>query len=390
MILKLTICGLSILLVVVIALSYHVNKEGFATMDMSAQAHALVQAKAINDVIDIVAKASSNGQSAAIQGAVTTVKNAVQAKLLTQTPEVISAFASVLHSGLAFLSKAPASHLQDEIRSIVKNVVVFASDIQKPGLAPATRTTVIKQIIDGTFTNLSNGQSSAMKSSLTTVNTVVQNAFGSMDPAVTSAVSTLLNAIAVIPAAGQATTAQTIVTLINSAKTDAVLMKSIVAMAPAPSVAPTVAPSVAPTVAPIHAPAQHVELSDIGYTAMSLQNKSDLLKDIQMVVKNELLAGRAMDDNTKRGHFVNSATNSTAQGQEYEATSMHGLHKNAQRANASHMNASHCGTNGAACGANDVQGAEEHGAQFGASCNHDMNQYIKKDSIPCWGCSLDY
>ena len=121
----------------------------------------------------------------------------------------------------------------------------------------------------------------------------------------------------------------------------------------------------------------HVHLSDIGYTAMSLQEKSDILKDIKKMVKNEILANRSMDDNTKNCQSMNSVTDSTAQGQEYESTSMHGLHAKDS-----------CGS---------VNGVDEHGAMNGAmngtmnsACNHDMSQYIKKDSIPCWGCSLDY
>lgn len=77
-----------------------------------------------------------------------------------------------------------------------------------------------------------------------------------------------------------------------------------------------------------------VSLSDTGYTAMELKQRSSLIQDIQRAVKNELLADRATQ------HVCSSE------------------HKN---------------------------DSESH-----KSCDHDMSQYIKKDSIPCWGCSLDY
>ena len=86
-----------------------------------------------------------------------------------------------------------------------------------------------------------------------------------------------------------------------------------------------------------------VSLSDTGYTAMVLQQKSDLLKDIQKIVKNEILSNRATEYIDKNA--VSAPTLAIAQGAEYNAN---------------------------------------------ASCDHDMSQYIKKDAIPCWGCSLDY
>ena len=94
------------------------------------------------------------------------------------------------------------------------------------------------------------------------------------------------------------------------------------------------------TVGPVHS---KVSLSDTGYTAMVLQQKSDLLKDIQKIVKNEILSNRATEYIDKNA--VSAPTLAIAQGAEYNAN---------------------------------------------ASCDHDMSQYIKKDAIPCWGCSLDY
>ena len=102
----------------------------------------------------------------------------------------------------------------------------------------------------------------------------------------------------------------------------------------------TVGPVGLGTVGPVPS---KVSLSDTGYTAMVLQQKSDLLKDIQKIVKNEILSNRATEYIDKNA--VSVPTLAIAQGAEYNAN---------------------------------------------ASCDHDMSQYIKKDAIPCWGCSLDY
>ena len=85
-----------------------------------------------------------------------------------------------------------------------------------------------------------------------------------------------------------------------------------------------------------------VSLSDTGYDAMSLQQKSKLLKTIQQMVKNEVLATRATQP-IDSDDDCSSASPSESQGNEYN-------HKTKK----------------------------------------DMAQYIKKDSIPCAGCTLDY
>jgi len=85
----------------------------------------------------------------------------------------------------------------------------------------------------------------------------------------------------------------------------------------------------------------HVALSDTGYHAMDLKQKSDLLSSIQKMFRNELLASRSTDSSTiDPASCASSASSSTQQGNEY--------------------------------------------------MSHDMSKYIKKDSIPCYGCALDY
>jgi hypothetical protein len=89
-----------------------------------------------------------------------------------------------------------------------------------------------------------------------------------------------------------------------------------------------------------------VSVSDTAYTAMDLQNKSALLQNIQKIVHNELTSSRNQPNNCPIAMGQESSNNSNStcdqQGQEY--------------------NREKC----------------------------DMSKYIKKDSIPCWGCTLDY
>ena len=102
-----------------------------------------------------------------------------------------------------------------------------------------------------------------------------------------------------------------------------------------------------------------VSISGSGYDAMNLQQRAELLKDIQKVVRNEVLASRSTTP------VVNGAngkvTDSVSQGQEYENS----CYKDTEYR----------------CPKNPD-----------GTCPPvpDMSQYIKKDQIPCWGCALDY
>ena len=87
-----------------------------------------------------------------------------------------------------------------------------------------------------------------------------------------------------------------------------------------------------------------VSVSDTGYNAMELQNQSSLLSNIKKIVKDELRTNRIKSENhpLALSGKDESCSNSTQQGSEY------------------------------------MNGKE------------DMSKYIKKDAIPCWGCTLDY
>ena len=93
--------------------------------------------------------------------------------------------------------------------------------------------------------------------------------------------------------------------------------------------------------------------SEMAVNANAVQNKSDLLSSIQKIIRNELLAARSTDTAVKNAKQA-TVTPSLQQGRE-------------QMAKASH--APSCGS---------------------TECHGECQDYIKKDAIPCWGCSLDY
>ena len=102
-----------------------------------------------------------------------------------------------------------------------------------------------------------------------------------------------------------------------------------------------------------------VGLTDTGYNAMELQQRAELLQDIQKTVRNELLASRSLTPTTFNPD--NLTTTSLIQGEEYG----NNCHKE---------NEYRCPKNP------------------DGTCPPipDMTDYIKKDSIPCWGCNIDY
>ena len=104
-----------------------------------------------------------------------------------------------------------------------------------------------------------------------------------------------------------------------------------------------------------------VSISGSGYNAMNLNERSELLKDIQKLVKNEVLANRSTKPIISGETRKSQDTDSTAQGKEYEES----CYKDTEYR----------------CPKNPD-----------GSCPPvpDMTQYIKKDEIPCYGCSLDY
>jgi hypothetical protein len=95
-----------------------------------------------------------------------------------------------------------------------------------------------------------------------------------------------------------------------------------------------------------------VTLSETGYDAMKLNKQSNMLNDIQKIVHNEMLANRATDVSVKNAGSKKKRTNRNA--------------------------------------SNSLCGAQGEMGVLDEMDTQDMSKYIKKDEIPCWGCSLDY
>ena len=127
--------------------------------------------------------------------------------------------------------------------------------------------------------------------------------------------------------------------------------------------------------------APQVSISDIGYNAMEKQQRSDLIRDIQTIVKNELLSDRATQHTSQmeRGPFGPMDSAAISQGREYS--------RNSYKSEDSDCEDGSDGPNdGSTNGPNGYNGFNKPNRQR----HHDMSKYIKKDAIPCWGCSLDY
>jgi hypothetical protein len=108
-------------------------------------------------------------------------------------------------------------------------------------------------------------------------------------------------------------------------------------------------------------------MSNTSYDAMALKQKSDLLTNLQKIFRNELLASRSMDASMKDTSSSNSKSSSTQQGNEFNKTSQK-------------------------CDDSSDEDSYRCPKNPDGSCPPvpDMTQYIKKDAIPCWGCSVDY
>ena len=111
-----------------------------------------------------------------------------------------------------------------------------------------------------------------------------------------------------------------------------------------------------------------VAMSNTSYDAMNLKQKSDLLTNIQKMFRNELLANRSTDASIKdTSPSSSSHSSSTQQGNEFNKVSQK-------------------------CDDSSDEDSYRCPKNPNGSCPPvpDMTQYIKKDAIPCWGCSVDY
>jgi hypothetical protein len=130
-----------------------------------------------------------------------------------------------------------------------------------------------------------------------------------------------------------------------------------------------------------------VSVSDTGYDAMKLNKQSNLLNDIQKIIHNEMLANRSLDvivKNPNNRGVGGQAATGQATGQATGAAGMSAkdiaqLPPNMRAKARKQMQKNSCnGSCGGTC--NSCQSDNDP----------DMSKYIRKDQIPCYGCSLDY
>jgi len=114
-------------------------------------------------------------------------------------------------------------------------------------------------------------------------------------------------------------------------------------------------------------PQSEIVISGPGFDAMSLQQKTELLRDVQKLVKNEVIADRMLDNLNNIATATATATSSQVasdalqQGQEYT---------------------SEC--------KKKCEGPCPRNKDGTCPPVPDMSEYIRKDQIPCWNCTLDY
>jgi hypothetical protein len=315
MIIKATLATLVVILVVVIATSYYINKEGFDDITNSL-------GSAINTVTPEVAS------------------------LLNNSPQ-----AAALLSAASQLAAPPAGS------------TVAAPPTAAAPAAPAAPTTT---------------RPSAASTALAPAAALA----AAPAAALATAPAAAAPALATAPAAVRPSAAST-------------------ALAPAPALAaaPTAAPP-APACSPSgplvtpgsSTPSRtdvvpEVSLTENGYNALMLQQKADILKDLQKVIRNEVLANRSTTP-----MLYNNGCGLEDYNHECEPVKKHGCDNEDVPKNE--------------CDAKPVKdkvtAATSQGKEYENSCykdktarascppQPDMAQFIKKDAIPCWGCALDY
>ena len=136
-----------------------------------------------------------------------------------------------------------------------------------------------------------------------------------------------------------------------------------------------------------------VSLSENGYNALMLQQKADILKDLQKVVRNEVLANRNTTPMLHNDGYGCGAED------EYKYDHKDGCEPVKEPGCGDNTWENECGKKSTK---DKVTAAISQGKEYENSCykdkkskaacppQPDMAQFIKKDAIPCWGCALDY
>lgn len=136
-----------------------------------------------------------------------------------------------------------------------------------------------------------------------------------------------------------------------------------------------------------------VSVSDATFAAMSLKQRSDLLRDIQKTVRNELLSTRQLDQPSTDGTSMPSI--GTEQGKEYSYREKRRRNNGLDfEGNGGWTENVGDGTGPAStCNEGNVDGDDVRCPPYpngGCPPVPDMSQYIRKDAIPCYGCAVDY
>lgn len=121
-----------------------------------------------------------------------------------------------------------------------------------------------------------------------------------------------------------------------------------------------------------------VSVSDTAYNAMSLKQKSDLIRQVQNMVRTELLAARQLHNLKEELH---------EEEEEYEEEREH-HHRPSEDQGRDFYRRSEKSSETCNGGEDEYRCPKNPDG----SCPPvpDMTQYIRKDQIPCWGCSIDY
>lgn len=126
-----------------------------------------------------------------------------------------------------------------------------------------------------------------------------------------------------------------------------------------------------------------VSVSNTGYDAMSLKQRSDMIKQVQEMIRSELLAARQLHNLKDELHEEEDELH------EEEEEETHHYRRPSEFQGRDFYRRSERSSD--SC---NEQGEEEYRCPKNpdGSCPPvpDMTDYIRKDQIPCWGCSIDY
>lgn len=122
-----------------------------------------------------------------------------------------------------------------------------------------------------------------------------------------------------------------------------------------------------------------VSVSDTTYNAMSLKQKSDLIQQVQNMVRTELLAARQLHNLKEELH---------EEEEEYEKEREHHRHRPSEDQGRDFYRRSEKSSE--TCNGEEDEYRCPKNPDGSCPPVPDMTQYIRKDQIPCWGCSIDY